>query len=135
MASAPLPAAACRSCSRVMPHILTLVIWVCRLKTRWHCTLRQAPLRIVGDMAQIQAIRCKGRRGELAFCASQPLAQPLRRVLALADIYETADDVAHHVMQEGVGGHIEDDGVALAPDVESREILHGRPGLALGRTK
>lgn len=48
--------------------------------------LRQTPFFIVRNAAQIQAIRRKGRRSLAALTALQNLLQPLRRVLAFADI-------------------------------------------------
>ena len=42
---------------------------------------------------------------------------PLRRVLALADVDQRADEVAHHVVQEGVGAEREVDALAAALDL------------------
>src|SRR5512146_717691 len=86
-------------------------------------------------MTQIKAVRRKGRGCPLAVAAFQHLTQPLRRMLALADIDQAADDVAHHVMQEGIRGQVKKNGVALLPDIELREVLDRCLGLAFRGTE
>ena len=54
-----------------------------------------------------QARRRRGGPGHGAVAAGQQLGDPGLRLLAAPDHQQAADDVAHHVVQEGVGLHLD----------------------------
>ena len=62
--------------------------------------------------------------------AREHLAQPAGGAGAAADRDERAHDVAHHVVQEGVGLEVEAPVVAQARDLDAAHVLHGRQRLA-----
>jgi hypothetical protein len=54
---------------------------------------------------------------------------------ALADRHQAADQVAHHVMQEGGGFEVEHHEIAETADVGSAHDLHRRHRLTFGGAK
>ena len=58
-----------------------------------------------------------GRRRKAAIPARNQVANPFRRMRALANIDKGADHVAHHVVQEGAGAKVKDDAVAVTQHV------------------
>src|SRR6185503_16828843 len=95
MASAPACAAMRASCSRVIPQILIRVL-------TGTFSLGQSPTGMVLDALEVKPFRAKGRGGRASFSRHEHFPGPGGRMLALADVDEGADDVAHHVMQKRV---------------------------------
>ena len=82
------------------------------LDARSHC--RQAPFRLVLYPLQVQPFGTEGRRALAAVLREQNLFAQDGGCAALADINQHADEVAHHVVQEGVGAHDEVDALVAS---------------------
>jgi len=65
------------------------------------------------DIYLMEEIRPHGEGGMLALTPGQHFGYPLRRILALADIHQAPDDVAHHMVQKGIGTQIKYQHLAL----------------------
>jgi hypothetical protein len=63
--------------------------------------------------------------------ALQHLARPLRITLACANGHQHPGDVAHHVVQEGIGTDVQDNHLAMLADPQVMNLLDRRLGLAL----
>ncbi len=62
----------------------------------------------------------------------QQLAEPLLRLLALADGHQAAGDIAHHVMQKGIGLDVDMDEFAVTLHAQILDLADRRFGLAAG---
>jgi hypothetical protein len=84
---------------------------------------------------QIKPSRNEGGRTLPTILGGHKLGHPNRRLSLLSDLEQSANDVAHHVMQKRIGAQRKNDKRTLLPNVE---LMHGSdrmPRLALGRTK
>ena len=73
-------------------------------------------------------------RGHPAFTAVAPLQHftgPLDRTLTRPDGHQHAGDIAHHVMQESGGTHVQHDHLAMTGHAQVMDVLDRRLGLAL----
>ena len=98
--------------------------------------VRQAEHRRIMDPPQVQPRR--GRRGgrQTAVAPRQHLGRQCRRRLALAHMDQQAGDVAHHVVQEGIGASPR--AARNRPRAATRscvQVAHRRARLALRRAK
>src|SRR5690606_29671417 len=73
----------------------------------------------------------RGRAGEAAVAPGQQFADPVLAPRAGADLEQRTDDVAHHVVQEGVGLDVDRNHVAFAPDGDALQFAPRVAGLAL----
>src|SRR5262245_16377274 len=114
MACAPARAAVRPSSTRVIPQILTAVGMGLReagaqqhFGRRGRARHRQTPSRVIFYCGEVEPIRREGRRSLAAIATLEYLLEPLRRSRFVADLHQAANDVAHHVVQESVGGKLE----------------------------
>lgn len=74
--------------------------------------------RIVLHAAQAQAIGREGGRRQGAVARLEDVPHPARWPAAGANVDQTPDDVAHHVMQKGIGTKIEAEQPVFDTDVD-----------------
>ena len=82
-------------------------------------------MRFVLDTDEIKTTGRKSRRRQATICHQQQFANPSWWVLALADIDQTADQIAHHVMQKSTGFEVENHQIANPPDISLAQCLYG----------
>lgn len=95
----------------------------------------QRPGRIVFYRRKVKSRGCKRGCGSIAIAAFQYFGDPGGGLPAAADLDQRADDVSHHVLQEGIGGKFEANQVAAAADLELAQHLDRRFRLAFGGAK
>ena len=92
----------------------------------------QRPGRIVFYSRKVKSRGRKRGCGTITIAASQYFANPGGRLSAAANIDQRTDDIAHHVLEEGVGGKLEANQIAAAADLESAHRSDRRFRLAIG---
>lgn len=86
-------------------------------------------------MRQVKPIRHEGRRGTGAIFVREQFGYPFRRRLPCSNMHQTANDIAHHVMQKTIGPEIEHQIVSPLGNTGQAHFLFWRFGLAFGRAK
>lgn len=98
-------------------------------------TLWQRELIPVLDLHQVQPERMRRDPASATNPALQHFLGPLHRTLAGTNGHQHPGDVAHHVMQEGIGADVQHDHFAVPGHTQVMDLLDRRLGLALPRAK
>ena len=87
------------------------------------------------DPPQVQPVRRRGRLAGARVARVELLARARGRRAPLPDRQQQADDVAHHVVQERIGGDVDREPIAAARHPQRVQPPHRRARLALGGAK
>jgi len=82
-------------------------------KVRTKIPLRQLELFRVFNPHQVQPIRMSRDPTGSTYTRLQYLLSPLNRALARSDGHQNTGEIAHHVMQKGIGTHVDHDELAM----------------------
>jgi len=81
---------------------------------------------VIAHLDQIQPLRRRRDAGAPAVASFQHLGKPVDGALATTDREQRADDVAHHVQQEGIGHDVDREQIAVALDRDAVDAAHRR---------
>ena len=98
-------------------------------QTRAQGFLGQRIARRIDDIDEVKPCRRCRRARARAISSAHQLDDPLDRLLATPDGHQGARDIAHHVMQEGIGLDIDHDDMAMATDFNEVHVAARRARL------
>ena len=97
--------------------------------------LRQSQIITILDAHQIESIGIKSGSSSRTLSGFKNILEPARLFPADADLHQRAYDIAHHVLQEGIGLDLYADESSEAAHLQAVYRAHGRSCLALGSAK
>ena len=98
-------------------------------QTRAQRFLGQRIARRIDDIDEVKPCRRCRRARARAISLAHQLDDPLDRLLATTDSHQGARDIAHHVMQEGIGLDIDHDDMVMTTDFNEVHVAARRTRL------
>src|SRR5690606_12113808 len=102
---------------------------------RSQITLWQDELLWILNLYEIQTIRMRGDSTEPTVTRLQGFTHPFDRALSGPNSHQHTGEITHHVVQEGIGPHIQDDHPPVLDNLQMMHRLDRRFGLAFECTE